>query len=374
MAVRIDDLRIILWKTLVRQYYRQNAGFFLFFFLIFFGVVAPSQQLAYHYALIRGILAAPLLLVLVLFLWMLYAVKCGQWITGLQQSPDHIFLHMLPLLGKIKVFRLLLEVQLMLFLPVIGYALAVAGVALHESAWMPAAVVSIFILLICLIAAGSYQYDLFHPGRLARMSFFKRAGKRRRRTPYWSFLARSFLADHKALLAGIKLFGCGILYLLLRTQRPDEYDIRMPFLIFGMALFGHGVLIHQLRRMEEQRLLFYRGMPVALFSRWMQYGILYFLVLLPEMVTITWLTPDHIRVKDAFGFALAGYTTLLLLNSCLFIAALQKSDFLKLTFVLFGILYFGVLSDNLIFLSGLFLVSAGSLFFRGYCRWEDRGR
>ncbi|MBN9380474.1 MAG: hypothetical protein J0H74_06900 [Chitinophagaceae bacterium] len=374
MAALMDHPRKLLWKTLVRQYYRQNTGFFLFFFLVFFGVVAPSQQLTYHYALIRGMLATPTFLILVLFLWLLYATKCGQWITGLQRGPDHIFLYMLPLMGKVRAFQLLLEVQLMLFMPVILYALAVVSVALYESAWIPAAVVSFFILLVCLTSVVVYQYELFHPEIFRRVSFHNRAGKRRWRTFYWSFLSRSFFSEHKVLLAGIKLFGCGILYLLLETQSPDSYDIRLPFLIFSMALFGHSVLIHQLRGMEEQRLLFYRGMPVSLPGRWMQYGILYFLVLLPEMVTITWLTPDHIRVKDAFGFALAGYTTLLLLNSCLFIAALRKSDFIKLTFVLFGILYFGVLSDNLILLSGLFLVTAGSLFFRGYCRWEDRGQ
>ena len=371
MAARMDHPRKLLWKTLVRQYYRQNAGFFLFFFLIFFGVVAPSQQPAYHYALIRGMLAVPLLLALVFFFWLLYAVKCGQWITGLQQNPDHHFLHILPLLGKAKVFWLLLEMQFVLFMPVTAYALAVVGVALHESAWVTAVIVFCFILLVCLTAAAFYQYDLFHPGR---RSFSKRAGKRRRRMPYWSFLLRSFLAEHKALLAGIKLSGCGILYLLLRMQGPGDYDIRMPFLIFSMALFGHGVLIYHMRRMEEQQLLFYRSMSVPLRSRWMQYGVLYLLLLLPEIVTITWLMPEHIRLKDALGFVLAGYSTLLLLNSCLFIAALRKSDFLKLTFGLFGILYFGVLSDNLILLSGLFLLTAGSLFFRRYYRWEDRGQ
>lgn len=337
-------------------------------------MVAPSQQLAYHYALIRGMLATPPFLILVLFFWLLYATKCSQWITGLQRGPDHIFLHMLPLMGKIKTFRLLLEVQVMLFMPVILYTLIIVSVALHESAWVPAAVVSFFILSVCLAAVAFYQYDLFHPGSLKQLSFLNRAGKQRRRAPYWSFLLRSFFSAHKALLAGIKLFGCGILYLLLKTQRPDSYDVRLPFLSFSMALFGHSVLIHQLRRMEEQRLLFYRGMPVSLLIRWMQYGILYSLVLLPEMVTIAWLTPAHIRLRDALGFALAGYSTLLLLNSCLFIAVLRRNDFLKLTFGLFGILYFGVLSDNLILLSGLFLLMAGSLFFRGYCRWEDRGQ
>jgi hypothetical protein len=188
--------------------------------------------------------------------------------------------------------------------------------------------------------------------------------------PYWSFLFRGLVTRHKALLAGIKLFGCGILYLLLKIQTADDYDIRMPFLLFTVALLGHGALIYGTRRMEEEKLLFYRSMPVPLFKRLLQYMILYLLVFLPEIITIGWLMPDHIRIKDALGFVLAGYSTLLLLNSCLFIISLQRSDFIKLSLVIFGILYFGVLSDELILLSGLFLLTAGSLFFRGYCRME----
>jgi hypothetical protein len=153
-------------------------------------------------------------------------------------------------------------------------------------------------------------------------------------------------------------------------QTPDDYDIRMPFLFFGMALFGHGALIYQLRWMEDQQLFFYRSLPVSLPSRMIQYAILYLLVLLPEMITLGWLIPDHIRFRDAAGFVLAGYSTLLLLNGCLFVAALERGELLKLTGILFGILYFGVLSDNLILISGFFLVAAGGLFFRGYSRRE----
>src|SRR5581483_208629 len=107
----MNHSRSILWKALIRQYYRQNAGFFLFFFLLFFGIVAPSQQLAYHYAIILGMLQAPALLALVLFCWLLYAIKCIRWIGGVMQSPGHTFLHILPLIGRMSAFLLLLEVQ-----------------------------------------------------------------------------------------------------------------------------------------------------------------------------------------------------------------------------------------------------------------------
>jgi len=366
----MDHPRTILWKALIRQYYRQNAGFFLFFFLFFFGIVAPSQQLAYHYAIILGILHTPALMALALFCWLLYALKCIRWIIGIQQSADHAFLHALPLVGRIRAYRLLLEIQIILFLPILLYALPVVIIACIQAIWSVAVLVICFIVWICLISAMSYWYELSYPGRLIRMSLLHREAARKEYISYWSFLLRGLVTQHKALLAGIKLFGCGILYLLLKIQTSTDYDIRMPFLIFSVALLGHGALIYETRRTEEENLLFYRSMPVPLLKRMLQYMIFYFLVFLPEIITIGWLMPDHIRIKDALGFVLAGYSTLLLLNSCLFIVSLQRSEFIKLSLGVFGILYFGVLSDDLILLSGFFLLTAGSLFIRGYYRKE----
>jgi hypothetical protein len=360
------NYRSVLWKTLIRQYYRQNAGFFLFFFLIFFGIVEPSQQVTYHYAIVLGIIHTPAMLALVLFCWLLYAIKCVRWISGLQQSPDHDFLLVLPVLGRIRTFRLLLEIQIVLFLPVILYAMAVIAIAAMRGTWGVAVVVAAVILSTCLVSTTLYSYMLFYPGRLTPVTILVR--KIKKKTSYWQILFRGLMAQHKALLASIKLFSCGILYLLLKIQTPDEYDIRMPFLVFSVALLGHGAIIYGTRKMEEENLLFYRSMPLSLFERLQQYMILYLLVMIPEIITIAWLTPDHIRIKDALGFVLAGYSTLLLLNSCQFIVSLRRSDLIKLSVGIFGILYFGVLSDNLILVSGLFLLTAGSLFFRGYCR------
>jgi len=360
----------ILWKALIGQYYRQNAGFFLFFFLLFFGIVAPSQQLAYHYAIILGMLHAPALLALVLFCWLLYAIKCIRWITGVLQSPAHAFLHILPLMGRMRAFLLLLEIQIVFFLPILLYATAVVAIAFIQAAWSVAILIICFIIWVCLISTVLYWCELFYPDRLTRMPLLYRKATRKEYIPYWSLLLRGLVTQQKALLAGIKLFGCGILYLLLKIQTPDDYDVRMPFLVFSVALLGHGALIYGMRGMEEEKLLFYRSMSVPLFKRLLQYMILYLLAFLPEIITIGWLLPDHIRIKDALGFVSVGYSTLLLLNSCLFIIPSRRSDFIKLSLGIFGILYFGVLSDNLILLAGLFLLTAGSLFFGGYCRKE----
>jgi hypothetical protein len=378
----------LLYKTIVKTFYRRHAGFFLFFFLVFFGVVAPSEQPAYHYALIRGMLEAPVFLGLVGLAWLLYAFKCVRYVMDILRSPEHVFLYKLSELEGRRLFGLVLRVQGWLFLPVWAYSLAITGVAGYQGRFVTATGVQLLVVMICLVSAGCYYYRLRSPEKAPGWGLFgwagdgrnriagaDRSGRKRARkvaSPYWFWLLRYLFQDHKFLLAGIKLSGCCLLYLLLKEQGPDDYDLRMPFLLYSLVLFGHGLLIYRCRELEEKRLLFYRSLPVPRVRRFMQYAFFYGTVLVPEMLTLGWLTPHPIHFIDTLGFILAGYSMLLLLNSLLFVANWRIGDFLKLSAGIFGILYFGVLGGVLIAMSGFFFVTAFVLFFRSYYRYEVR--
>jgi hypothetical protein len=98
--------------------------------------------------------------------------------------------------------------------------------------------------------------------------------------------------------------------------------------------------------------------------RFLQIALFCGLLPIPDMLTLAWLTPDPIRIRDSWCFLLSGYSVLLLLFMSA--ATVAMSDYLKLCLVLFGILYACVLGDLLIGMSGLFLVTAVLLFRWGY--------
>jgi hypothetical protein len=356
-------------KILVFDFYRQNSGFFLFVFVVFFGIIAPSQQPAYHYALIRGILAAPAFLVVVCLAWLLYARKAFRFVTRVINSREALFLYHLKSLPPGQCYWLMLKVQILIFLPVSAYALAIAAVAVCKGAWAPAILVPVYIVILCGQSAVGYTRRLEHPGA------FRDILSRQRRyghAPYWSMLLRFLVDDSMGLLIAVKVFGCLLLYFLLKQQTPDNYDLRMSYLAYSVALFGHGILLFRCRRLEETKLIFYRALPIPLWKRFGQYCLFYFLLLLPEILILGWLTPDPIRFIDTLELILAGYSVLALLNSFLFVIALKTVDFLKLCLVIFGILYGCVLGGFLIAMSGFFLFTAAILFFWGYYRYELR--
>ncbi|HEY4286281.1 MAG TPA: hypothetical protein VGN00_04205 [Puia sp.] len=358
-------------KTLVGSFYRQNVGFFLLFFVLFFGVVAPSEQLAYHYSLILGMLETPLFLGLVLFAWLLYGLKTSRFLFSALDEPEANFLYKLAALSRGRQFWLCMAIQGLLLLPVWAYSIAVAGVAVYRHVYGTALLVPLYMTVMNIAGAiclhRRLQWRLPDSGR--QWAFFLRQ-RRRTMLPYWSILLQYLLKEEKALAAGVKLFGCTVLYLLLKQQGPDDYDLRMPFLFYSLSLFGHAAILYRCRQLENTRLLFYRALPVPQSIRFGQYAIFYLLLLLPETLVLGWLTPHPIRVTDTMTFLLSGYSVLLLMNSILYTAPFTNRVFLRICLLLFGILYCCVLGKDLIELSVLFLVTATVLFFRGYARYE----
>jgi hypothetical protein len=362
-------MAIILIKTFAKTFYRQQAGWFLFIFLFFFGLIAPSMQLAYHYALIRGMLETPALMALVWLAWFVYTLQLVRFAEGILASPDHLFLQKLRLLSPPRVYALFFLVQVMLLLPVIGYAAIVAGVAWYGGAGGASAAVLSYAILLLVLSTCRIAYRIAHPVSIQTR---RRSLSHGRFIPYWLIQLRFLLAAHKSLLAGIKLFGCAMLYLLLRDQNPSDHDIRMALLVFSLAMFGHGPQLYKCRWMDNTQLRCYRAMPVPLLRRFTNVAIFCGLLLLPEMLTLGWLTPYPIRLLDALSFFGSGYSLLLLLCCLLSTVNMSTGDFLKLCLVLFGILYGGVLGDFLIALSGFFFFTAAMLFFGRYRRYEAR--
>ncbi|HEY4155528.1 MAG TPA: hypothetical protein VGM24_08870 [Puia sp.] len=363
---------VILFKSFIKPFYRRNAGLLSFLLFMMTAAVGRANEaglLEYHYALIRGLMLNQIILLLVLGIWFLYATKCEEFIVLTLRRAEFSFLNILSLVHPKRVFRLLLLVQVLLFLPVILYALLIMAVGFHEHWYGQVITIGLFNLGICAAGARWYLYLLQNPGTTRPILKWRMPSVFGERF-YRNFLIRYVLMRRKALLFAIKLYSCGILYLMLVNRVPAEYDLNMIFLFYSFGLLAHGVLIHQIRQMEETRLTFYRGLPVPLFSRWVQYGWLYLFLFIPEILIIGWLTPAHLNFSDAFLFVFFGYSILLLLNSILFIKSVRMTDYLKILVAVFFLLFIAVLTGMVLWLSVFSSILAARLFFRSYYRFE----
>lgn len=367
----MNILRSVLYKSLVKPYYKRNAGLLCFVYYIMFLAVASGVR-EYHYALIRGMLTSPSFLLIVLFMWLAYAIKCAQFIVTTLRQPEFSFLYMLSLVNAGTVYRLLLQVQLILFLPVLTYVIAILGVGYHEHWYTPSLIVLIFNVSVCVISAWWYLYLLRNHGAIPFEIRWKLPALLQRKY-YTGFLFRYVLENCKALYLVIKIYNCLILYLMLDNRNPGgDQDLRMIVLFYSFGLLGHGVLIHRLKEMENTRMIFYRGLPVSTGRRLVEYGWFCFCLLIPEMITIISRTPAFLYYSEACFLVFFGYAILLLLNSLqLFNYTGLKDYLLAVAQILFAVII-AMISRQLYALSVLLFFIAIGIFFRRYYLFEPR--
>jgi hypothetical protein len=361
---------------MIRPFYRKNAGQLVLIFILFIGAVGelegsqihtgPIIQLHYQYQLILGMLSNRSLFLLVLLAWLAYAEKCTQFMLSTLQREDHIFLNLLNRLSPGYLLRLLFRTQMILFLSIGVYSIAILGVAAYKGWWWSGLSVAVYVCLVCLLTAIRVRYRLLHPDRRS----LSMRSQSRQAPDYAGFLLRYIWHHQKLLVFGIKVFSCGILYFTVRTLRVSVYDIRMPAVLSGIGMLGQGILVYQLRSLEESALVFYRGLSVTLWKRSLVYTRLYFLLLAPEMLVLLFLTPYPMHVVDAIGLLLSGYGLLLLLNSLLFTSAMPIKEMLQIVFCLFLRLYFAVLAGWLLWLGMFSVVAAGGIFHWIYYRYD----
>jgi hypothetical protein len=355
----------------VKQFYRQNAGLFAFLLFMLVVVVGRANDaglLEYHLSLIEGMLVNPVIFLLVVLIWSLYAKKCEQFITRTLGRTEFSFLGILSFTGKGRLFLRLLEVQLLLFLPVILYAAIIAGVGFYKHWNQPVIWMLAYVVAVCLISAHWYLYLLQNPTAGPYRIRWRIPSLLRERF-YWSILARYVLSKRKLLLLVVKIYSCSTLYLLLKQTQAGD-NLNMVFLFYSFGLLGHGILIRQIRKMEETRLDFYRGMPLSLLSRYLQYACLYFFLFVPEIITIGWLAPVYLHFPDALLFIFFGYGSLLLLNSFLCARPFGSIAFLKLCVTYFFLVFIAVLTDTLLWLILLSFILSIGLFFSRYYAFE----
>src|ERR1700683_1659106 len=94
----MNPLQNILFKTLIKPFYKQKAAFLIFIIIIMIGVVGEldgSDMIDYHYALILGVLNNPRGFIFILMIWFIYAMSCFRFVRIAIQKRENVFLTIL---------------------------------------------------------------------------------------------------------------------------------------------------------------------------------------------------------------------------------------------------------------------------------------
>jgi hypothetical protein len=327
----------VLLKVWVAKFYERNAGLFLFIFFLMFGVVESSQIISYHLSLIYGTLSSPIFLLVVITVWILYMLKCVQFISSQLNKPENNFLFQLSRMERSKQFRNIALTVLLIDAPVLIYSSFIIVIGLQLRQLIPVSEIMAVHLSLVLIAIGWIVYQLNSPHKKIKLITLPSL-KWKWPKPFPLFYIGHLTTQLPTVFFFSKVFSIISIYGFLQIQL-DHYENRTALmgLLFGLA--AHLVMVFEFRKFEERYLPFLRTLPLTSIQRFIYLALVYALILLPEMVM---LAINHIRPQDLIGIYLFGIGFLLLSHSLLYIM-LDNDRHLQWTLGLFLISFMLVL-------------------------------
>ncbi len=362
----------LFFQSFVKPFYKENAGALVFMFAMMFFVVSTvdgAGLFAYHYSLVTAMLTSRIVLLLVFFIWFLYMRKCVVFVSDVIYNPQYSFLHIYNNLSKTRLFRLFLFVDALLLMPILLYALFIVYVGCDRHFYLITFVAVLYLLFLCISSSTWHVHVLDSLHKREVFSLQNVTGKLKSSSSYPAILIQYIIDEHKVIWISVKVFTCGVLYLILHHNSSLNYDTIIAFLFFNFGIHANSVLLYNIRRFEETYLPFYRSLPITILRRWLQYLLVYFIVLLPEFITIFLLSPTHLYYTDAVSFFLCAYSLLLLINSISFLTDFSTKEYVIVLLSVFCVQYIVLITAGYIFLYLLFFIAA-VFFFKNYYRFE----
>ncbi len=359
----------ILQKVLVNQFYKVNAGLFMFLFFVLFGL--PYNVSGFHLSLIMGFIQSQAFLGFVFLIWIVYSLKCINYILTHLQEPRSAFLFCLNNVSKTQGYFYMLYVQFMLFLPVTLYAFAAILVAIQHQKYLPAAEIAVFIFVANLLCAYIYLVTLQKKSFLKQKLWLPAVHFH---LPKPLFLIPLYHLWHsqKQMLFVSKLFSLLLLYGFIHLYEPDHYDIRPLQLCLLLVTAAQTAIVYQVRVFEEEYVAFSRNLPVTTVVRFMSIVAMYAILMLPEGLLLWNGFPLHFHLSDYPQLIVMIIALLCAFHVTLLLEDTEMEPFIKIVFAIIAACFFILLyNPGVLFPAGILLISF-ALFHSYYYDFEKK--
>ena len=343
----------LLWKIFVLRFYILNAGFFLFAFILIFGIVHPPQLIVVHASLIHGIILSNFFTGVVLLLWLVYNLKCIFFCLRIITKEEDTILHNMQAVSPIKQSILLLICHTILYLPVLLYSCFVIYLSGRQGFFLYALGLIFFQWLMCVIGAYTYYYHInfsWKEPALSRlglpvMNHFTSKIKLPFYLVYYTFHSR------KLLFFILKLTGLLLLNSVLAGNK-DQFVLRDFMLIFMIDIIIHSLLVYYYVEFMERMISCMRNLPIPRIFRFLLFLLAYSLILLPDLCFIIVNGFELMPLRTILTFYGIAVAELLLFTSFLYRRRINMKDYLQIIFSIYLVIsllslsgyYMGILS------------------------------
>ena len=330
-----------LLKVLARQFYIANAGFLLFIFFVFFGMVNGGQLIAYHQSLISGMISSPVFMAVVWLAWLLYNIKCILFCATVIRAADSAYIFTLKAFPSFKQMMIYLLVSTVQYMPVLAYSFFVVYMAMDRGLLLTGVLVATYQCLMILFGAAAI-FIAINKNRVAPV-IEKIAGwlsiRKRISFGYYGFLPGHILYEKKIALALVKIFSILVLSVSF-VRNGDHFDDDLLSIFFQVIFVAHSVLVFYCVDFSETRMQFSRNLPLSLPRIAGMYLFTYSLLLLPDAAFMLINNNGNLPVTEIFYMYATAVSVLFLYTAVLYGCGLNMESYMLFVFVIFVAVFF----------------------------------
>ena len=298
----MSHLLRLLNKAVVFRFYRDQAGLFLVWFGLAFGVLTIQEHrlLASFFTSHPGLIAAPLLF------WTLYTAYTVRYAIRLMRSPEYqkigdtVLTFSLPSQQKALTFTL---IKLLAPISLYGLFMILVGVMEAEQWWSVLLIPGL--ALLHWFGMRVWRWAIANPDagklRLARP-------KQARPTWQWPLLALRHVQPW--LFAGTKSFTLIFLWGALSYTQHENIDIRGYGLTYWVITLAHLPLITFWHAYYQERLGWLYNLPISWPIRALHWGLAVLLLFLPEAILGLRLGTQDLSFWEASQTVLFGFSAI----------------------------------------------------------------
>ncbi|WP_212002768.1 hypothetical protein [Chitinophaga sp. HK235] len=362
----------ILQKIFTAQFYIQNTGFFLVLFYLMFGVVDSSSLLSYHRSLMMGFLEGHSFLLLVLFLWTLYLLKCTGFVMKTLQTRGYEFLY--TTMGSMHKKQRLREwafIHTAIYLPVLIYSGIAIVVGVRHHYYSTASIILIFNIAMCCWPLALYERKLHNPDTLFFTGHLQRWINRHIvKPPVLYFLYELFTQFPRRILSA-KLISAALVWItFFLMQQGDYFDLRGLQLGVMVSVLLHLQLLTHHRVFDDTWLNFMENLPISTFRHYLRMVGIYVIIFLPEMIMIivnAYTKTDVLSLLMVFCMALS---LLMFFRTLLYFPKINNEIHVRYVLLTCFVVLFLILGHREWIAILLLLLMSAIIFFKKYRKYE----
>jgi hypothetical protein len=254
---------IITQRVFVREYYRQNASFFL----LIIGLAGGFMRSHDHIALAEFFVGSPLLLLIPFTLWTLYILKVITFNTETLRRSENEFLFAFALLKRSDQWTAAFLTIFIQAAPASLYGIFLIAIAAKHQIILSIGLVVLMLLVLMILATAKLYYILNHPDQERKVNRIKRFFDRTFSKPYPAFFVEWILRRQPLMLIGCKAFSGALLLAVIYLYSTDVYDHRLLAMGIVIAASAQVPLLLELHQFENFHFGFVRQLPLPFYKR-----------------------------------------------------------------------------------------------------------